>query len=109
MASETPRVESFVLRFVQDAPDRNASAHDFPDSPQARSPTDLRGARTNWHIVVVHVQTNEEKSFTDFADAVAFISRHVPLGELIFNVTEDGRRKSDEDSPPPSAPSHLGA
>jgi len=68
MASETPRVESFVLRFVQDVPIEGASS---------------------WHAVVVHVQTNEEKNFTDFADAVAFISRYVPLGEFSLQRMKD--------------------
>ena len=61
MTSETPRVESFVVRFVQDAPGNDAS---------------------NWRAVVVHVQTNEEKNFTDFADAVAFIARYVPIEKM---------------------------
>ncbi len=61
-SADSPRVESFVLRFVQDAP---ASA---------------RG----WHAVIVHVQTNEEKTFSDFADAVAFIARYVPIGDFSF-------------------------
>jgi hypothetical protein len=63
MMSETPRVESFVLRFVQDAPNEGASL---------------------WRAVIVHVQTNEEKTFTDFADAVAFITRYVPIGDFQF-------------------------
>lgn len=62
MPTESPRVESFVLRFVQDAPSDCASA--------------------SWHAVVVHVQSNEEKSFTDFADAVAFIARYVPIQRM---------------------------
>ncbi|MBI5031796.1 MAG: hypothetical protein HZB51_14805 [Chloroflexi bacterium] len=66
MPTDSPRVESFVLRFVQDAPN---------DSVVSARP---------WHVVVVHVQTNEEKIFTDFADAVAFISRYVPIGEFQF-------------------------
>lgn len=66
MASpDSPRVESFVLRFVNDAPENGAS---------------------NWHAVVVHVQTNEEKNFTDFADAVAFIARYVHVGNFIFTT-----------------------
>ena len=110
MASETPRVESFVLRFVQDAPNGGASALNLPDSPQAQSsPNLVTGTRANWHAVVVHVQTNEEKNFTDFADAVAFIARYVPLGEFAFNVAEDERRKTEEDPPPPSPLGHLGA
>jgi hypothetical protein len=63
LSADSPRVESFVLRFVQDAPNESASS---------------------WHAVVVHVQTNEEKTFTDFADAVAFIARYVPVGDFVF-------------------------
>jgi len=60
---DSPRVESFVLRFVEDAPEERAS---------------------NWRAVVVHVQTNEEKTCADFADAVAFIARYVPIGNFVF-------------------------
>ena len=63
MPTDSPRVESFVLRFVQDAPETGAS---------------------QLHVVVVHVQTNEEKTFTDFADAVAFIARYVQIGDFSF-------------------------
>ncbi len=65
MSATSPRVESFVLRFVQDAPEHDAS---------------------NWHAVIVHVQTTEEKTFTDFADAVAFIARYVPIGDFSFKA-----------------------
>ena len=64
MPTDSPSVESFVLRFVQDAPSNGADS--------ARQ----------WHAVVVHVQTNEEKTFTDFADAVAFIARYVPIQRM---------------------------
>ncbi len=65
MSPDSPRVESFVVRFVQDAVD---------DAANSRA----------WHAVVVHVQSNEEKTFTDFADAVAFIARYVPVGDFVF-------------------------
>ncbi len=67
LPADSPHVESFVLRFVQDAPSDGASL---------------------WHAVVVHVQTDEEKSFTDFADAIAFISRYVPLGDFVFKLSK---------------------
>ncbi|MBI4788536.1 MAG: hypothetical protein HY782_16005 [Chloroflexi bacterium] len=73
--SETPRVESFVLRFVADAPEHGAG-----------------DAARNWHGVVVHVQTNEEKTFTHFADAIAFIARYVPVGDS----DSEGRRMKDD-------------
>ncbi len=63
MSTDSTHVESFVLRFVQDAPNDGAS---------------------QWHTVVVHVQSNEEKTFSDFADALAFIARYVPIGEFDF-------------------------
>lgn len=76
MSLANPRVESFVVRFVQDAPE-----------PEPRA--------SHWHAVVVHVQTNEEKIFSDFADAVAFIARYVPIGDFVFPTTVDRR-------PPPA-------
>ena len=68
MPADSPYVESFVLRFVQDAPSDGA------DSVRP------------WHAVVIHVQTNEEKTLTDFADAVAFIARYVPIGDFQFKA-----------------------
>ncbi len=82
-SSETPRVESFVLRFVADAPNYDASAQP-------------RG----WHGVIVHVQNDEEKHFTNIADAIAFIARYVPVGDVFFEndrrpPTDDRRGNSD--------------
>jgi len=57
----SPQVESFVLRFVRDVSDPDASA---------------------WRGVVVHVQSNTASNFTDFADAVAFIARYVPIEKM---------------------------
>ncbi len=86
MSSQTPRVESFVLRFVADAPDaavtpeaQSDGAARRPDQPAARG----------WHGVVVHVQTNEGKPFTNFADAIAFIARFVPVGDFILQGEDD--------------------
>ncbi len=65
MPGETPRVESFVVRFVHDAPEERRA----PGTP-------------GWHGVIVHVQSNEERPFIKIADAVAFMSRFVGIGEL---------------------------
>ena len=65
VSPDSPRVESFVVRFVHDA---------------AENAADVRA----WHAVVVHVQSNEEKTFTEFADAVAFIARYVDVGDFVF-------------------------
>jgi hypothetical protein len=56
---------------------------------------DAQNERATWHAVVVHVQSNEEKSFTDFADAVAFIARYVPIGDFVFTTKDEGRKTED--------------
>jgi hypothetical protein len=61
MPAET-HVVSFIVRFVYDqAADGDA------------------GLGAGWHGVVRHVQSNEERHFTRWADAVAFIARYVPM------------------------------
>ncbi len=65
MSSETPRVESFIVRFVQDEPDDGGPA-----------------TASGWHGVVVHVQSTQEKAFVKIADAFAFMARYVSLGDL---------------------------
>ena len=72
MSSETPRVDSFVLRFVEDQPQKDAP-----------------GTARNWHGVILHVQTNEERAFTRFADATAFIERYVHIGDLVLREKDD--------------------
>ncbi len=66
MASETPRVESFIIRFIQDAPEDG--------QPSTGSP---------WHGVIVHVQSNQEKAFVRVADAFSFMARYVSLPDLV--------------------------
>ena len=63
MSPETNLV-SFVLRFV----------YDEPAGGSARR-------ATSWHAVIRHVQSDEERRFVHWADAVAFIARYVNLGE----------------------------
>ncbi len=72
MPSPTPRVESFVVRFVQDTPGDGA-------------PT----SACDWYGTIVHVQTNQEYSFTRLADAVAFMARYVSIGTFVFQQEED--------------------
>jgi hypothetical protein len=66
MPSQT-NIASFVLRFVHE------TATDATTDP----------ARTDWHGVIKHVQTNKEQHFTCFADAVAFIAQYVTLDESV--------------------------
>ena len=72
LSSDTPRVESFVLRFIE-------------DSPRLEMPSATR----SWHGVILHVQTNEEKTFAHFADAVAFMARYVSIGDFVFPPAAD--------------------
>jgi hypothetical protein len=61
MESEA-NLTSFVLRFVSDQPDADQAA----------------GA---WHGVIRHVQTNQERAFTRWAEAVAFIEQYIDLNK----------------------------
>ncbi len=61
-ASAENSLDSFVLRFVRPAED-------------ARRPA---GA---WHGVIRHVQTNRERAFHRWADAVDFINEFVNIGD----------------------------
>ncbi len=92
-SSETPRVESFVLRFVADAPS-DAAPLESSASPDPAPPA-------RWHGVIVHVQTNQEKHFTNIADAVAFIARYVPVGDVASS--DDRNKPSDDEDREPSS------
>ena len=63
----SPRISSFVLRFVQDEPDK----------PMAQPA--YRGS-------IQHVQTNQELSFTHWEDAILFMAQFIPLE--VFKHTE---------------------
>ena len=63
MESEA-NLTSFVLRFVSDQP---------PDEGASNGPA--------WHGVIRHVQTNQERHFTRWAEAVAFVEQYIDLGE----------------------------
>ena len=54
-----------------------------------------------WRGVVVHVQSNTEVNFTEFADAVAFIARYLPVGEFLFQTEDEGRKTKDVGSSSP--------
>jgi hypothetical protein len=56
------RLVSFVVRFVSEAP-----------AAQAPQPA------THWHGVIRHVQSNLERRFTVWDEAVAFIVEYVSL------------------------------
>ncbi len=63
-----PILTSFVLRFIHDEPPGGASG--------------------GWHGVIRHVQTNSERQFTRWSEAVSFISQFVDVSE---GAREDGR------------------
>jgi hypothetical protein len=61
MESEA-NLTSFVLRFVSD-----------------QAPADQ--AAGAWHGVIRHVQTNQERAFTRWAEAVTFIQQYIELND----------------------------
>jgi len=65
MPTET-NLHSFVLRFVTD----------LPDGDRASAPA-------AWHGVVRHVQSDEERPFVQWSDAVAFIAQYVDLDNAL--------------------------
>jgi hypothetical protein len=56
---------SFVLRFVFDQP-----------------PGETAPIGQAWHGVIRHVQTNQERHFTRWEEAVAFVEQYVDLGKV---------------------------
>ena len=63
MLPET-QVASFVLRFVFD---------ELPENAPHPS--------TGWHGLIRHVQSGEERRFTRWAEAVAFVAQYVQVNE----------------------------
>ncbi len=64
-AHAIPKIDSFIIRFIE-----------------TRRRVGRRPAPGDWRGVIVHVQTNKEKGFTDFADAIAFMGRYVSIGDF---------------------------
>jgi hypothetical protein len=76
MAADNPpeadpdvRMTSFVLRFVHDRTGERAGAR-----------------QAGWHGLIRHVQSNEERHFSRWADAVAFIARYVEVEPAAVEV-----------------------
>jgi hypothetical protein len=71
MAADTDIV-SFVVRFVCEGMLATAPGDD--DRPAAR-------AALSWHGTIRHVQSNTERRFVRWEDAVAFIERYIDIGQ----------------------------
>ena len=63
----SPQISSFVLRFVQD------------ESKKSVAQSAYRGS-------IRHVQTDQELSFTHWADAILFMAQFIPIE--VFKYTE---------------------
>ena len=73
----SPRISSFVLRFVQEEPENS-------------------GPQPNCRGSIRHIQTDQEISFTHWTDALNFMSQFVPGEVLGFTesstpLTQDGQ------------------
>jgi hypothetical protein len=64
-----PNITSFVIRFVHLEPNSSEGAAEL-QTPACRGS-------------ITHVQSNQEFSFTQWADAVAFMQRFVPIHVLV--------------------------
>lgn len=71
-----PNLDSFVLRFVRSGEPAQPGA-----APQYSHRPPENGAPGSWHGVIRHVQSNRERVFSRWADAVAFISEFVNVQE----------------------------
>jgi hypothetical protein len=67
MESEA-NLTSFVLRFVFD---QSLETTESAVAPIGQA----------WHGVIRHVQTNQERHFMRWAEAVAFVEQYIDLGE----------------------------
>lgn len=83
-ASE-PNLDSFVLRFVRSG----EAVAGSPGAQGGTAPSDGRET-ASWHGVIRHVQSNRERAFSRWADAVAFIAEFV-------DVREHGVRENEDD------------
>jgi hypothetical protein len=65
------RLVSFVLRFVYEEP-----------PPAGETPSQAaEDAPPGWHGSIRHVQSNAERHFTRWADALGFMSEYVEIKE----------------------------
>ena len=64
----SPTISSFVVRIIQD--------------PAGETTTPYRGS-------ILHVQSNQELTFTDISEAVEFINEFVPIHSLAQEKTPD--------------------
>ena len=69
--SRVPRVESFIVRFIENRPASGA-----------------KEGLPNWRGVIVHIQSNESKGFSRLADAIAFMSRYIRIGDFVSEESE---------------------
>jgi hypothetical protein len=75
-AASEPNLDSFVLRFV-----RNGEPASGGESAQGAVASGAGAHSGGWHGVIRHVQSNRERAFSRWGDAVAFICQFVDVGE----------------------------
>lgn len=72
---------SFVVRFV---------GEDSPTAADGLSPAEPRLTR-DWHGVIRHVQSNTERHFIHWSEAMAFMAQYVDLRDQSLSPLSDDR------------------
>ncbi len=82
-AAAEPNLDSFVLRFVRDG------------EPTPCGPVPQGAGAAGWHGVIRHVQSNRERAFSRWADAVAFICEYVDVQD--HGMQEHGVQENQDE------------
>lgn len=88
--SGEPNLDSFVLRFVRNGETASAT------SLSGASPERTAARPANWHGVIRHVQSNRERVFNRWADAVAFIGEFVDVHAQSFREQDVHEQDAQE-------------
>jgi len=77
--STEPNLDSFVLRFVRSGEPASGRPASGGAGTQGAAVSPCDGQAMSWHGVIRHVQSNRERAFSRWSDAVAFISEFVDV------------------------------
>jgi hypothetical protein len=78
---------SFVLRFVHDEPGLPLPTESPLPAESGEGELEPMSGAANWHGIIRHVQSNSERHFTHWTDALSFIQQYVDLAALGAEVS----------------------